>query len=131
MSQTLAARGLERLLSGYRFRYTDEIELQDGIAEVLTRAGIQFEREVVLPRRDQLDFLRRDRIDFLVTPGIGIEVKIRGSRVDVMRQLARYAEHERIESLILVTDRSQFAMMPLALGGKLITVVNLLGGLRG
>ncbi len=85
-----------------------------GIGRVLREAGIEYEPEC---RLDDLG-----RVDFLID-GIGIEVKIKEGRASVMRQLGRYAKHEKIVSLILVTTRSQLRAMPPHLNGKEITVV--------
>ncbi|WP_345477972.1 hypothetical protein [Nesterenkonia rhizosphaerae] len=66
--------------------------MQSTISEALTSAGIDHTREYRLSRRD--------RIDFLIGT-VGIEVKIKGSRADVIRQLGRYAESQQITELIL------------------------------
>lgn len=89
------------LLSKYRFNYTDEILLQDGIAQALRGAGVEFEREVVLGNDG--------RIDFLISGGIGVEVKTQGSPSEVVSQLHRYAGNPRIAGLLLVTGRSRLA----------------------
>lgn len=101
-----------------RFSFGDEDALQAGIADALINAGYAVAREVRLTARD--------RIDLLVHGGIGIEVKIAGSASAARRQLARYAEHESIKELILVT-RSARHTAPETLNGKPVTVVNLSG----
>lgn len=106
-----------RLLAARRFRFGTEAELQAGIAEVLTAAAIAHEREVALTARD--------RIDFLLASGIGLEVKIDGSALDLARQLLRYAAHERIAALLVVTTRARHTETPATLGGKPVRVVHL------
>lgn len=72
---------LEELINltiGHRFNYTDEAELQAGIATMLNDAGVSFIREVTLSRQDRIDFLIGD---------IGIEVKVGGSLAAVTRQV--------------------------------------------
>lgn len=110
-----------QVITSYRYSFTNEVELQDGVATALLEAGIPHEREVRLSPRD--------RVDFLIEPGIGIEVKeIAQSPSKVLRQLARYAESDRIVALALVTARSQHMALPSEIGGKPLVVVNLSGG---
>ncbi|HWJ71895.1 MAG TPA: hypothetical protein VNX29_01900 [Kaistia sp.] len=52
-------------------------------------------REVRLSNEDIIDF---------VVDGVGVEVKIGGSAPAIYRQLRRYAEHEDIRALLLVTS---------------------------
>lgn len=48
----------------------------------------------------------RDRIDyFLPDSGVGIEVKVKGSPLEVGRQLERYAAHRDVRHLVLITTR--------------------------
>lgn len=114
------------LLGRARFRYRDEIELHDGIAACLTEAGIPVDatdREIRLSARD--------RIDFLLPGGLGIEAKVAGRPGDVWRQITRYAQHPRVRSLLLVTTRARHAVdAPTTINGKTITVCVLRGGLK-
>lgn len=116
---TTLTNDIVRLLGAHRFRFGTEAVLQDGIAEVLAAAGIQHEREVALTARD--------RIDFLVQGGIGLEVKIDGSALDLARQMLRYAAHERIAALLVVTTRARHTETPRELGGKPVRVIHLTG----
>jgi len=102
------------VLRSYRFSFCDEAELHLGIGKALTEAGVRFDPEYHLDDAGRIDFF----ID-----GLGIEVKIKESRNSVMRQLMRYAKHDAITSLILVTTRNQLRAMPSHLNGKEITVV--------
>jgi len=58
---------------------------------------------------------------------IGLEVKIGGAVMSVLRQLARYAESPKLSSLMLVTTRPQHKIMPCHLQGKPLLVVMLDG----
>lgn len=84
-------------LGSYQFNFNNERQLQDGIEEILRAEGHAYQREVRLNARD--------RIDFLVET-VGIEVKVAGSAVHLLNQLARYAEHDEVGSLLVVTNRS-------------------------
>jgi hypothetical protein len=120
------------LLEGQRFRVGTEAALQDGIAAFLTRSGIHYQREYRFEKncRVQGDRLVRskDIVDFLVD-GIACEVKIHGGPSEVTRQLHRYAQHEVVTSLVLVTSRMQLCRVPRELNGKTVSVAALLGGL--
>ncbi len=97
------------ILRGCRIKQNTERALQDGLKTVLEGAGIPHRREVRLSPED--------RPDFMVEPGVCVEVKIGGASADVHRQLVRYAEHDEVEVLLLVTTRRQH-VMPSEVGGK-------------
>lgn len=102
----------------WRFNYQKEKDLQDGIETVLRAAGVEFERE-----KNLVEF---GTIDFLLRGGIGIEVKIKGSPADVIRQLHRYAQSPQIASLVLVTGKlSHGRSFPAELQAKPLYVVHL------
>jgi hypothetical protein len=105
------------VIRGHRFRYSDEEELQEGIAAALTAASLDVEREVRLDDHD--------RIDILVGT-IGIEVKVAGSAESALAQLQRYATHPEIEHLVLIT--SQWQRLPKVAGTKPLTTVSLAAG---
>jgi hypothetical protein len=106
-------------LLAHRFHFANEDQLKAGMAQVFNEAGIVFVREVVLGPKD--------RIDFLLPSGLGIEVKVKGSMTEVVMQLARYAEHQDVTSLILVTTKQQHATVPERLNGKRVTSIVLNG----
>lgn len=103
-------------LRGWRFHFQNELELQDGIGQVLDRVGMPYQREVALSKADRIDFLVGD---------CGIEVKVDGSTAAVLRQLHRYSQQERIASLVLVTNRARHHDLPSALSGKPVELVEL------
>lgn len=103
-----------RLLQSRRFTLSDEKRLQAEIEEVLTDAGIEHVREYRLDAGSIIDFF---------ISGVGIEVKRRGSKLEIWRQLERYAEFYEVETLILVTNVPMGC--PSVVKGKPIYVVNL------
>jgi hypothetical protein len=104
-----------------RYSYTHEIELHRGIGQVLADAGEVTDREVILGPRD--------RIDFLLPDGVGIEVKVAGQAGDVLRQLVRYAASPRVAGLLLVTTRRRHVQgLPTAVAGKPLCPLLLRGG---
>lgn len=97
------------LIEGHRYHFSDEADLQAAIGQVLDGKTILYRREHRLSDRDH--------IDFLVDPGLGVEVKVSGSLSSVVRQMMRYAEHPEIKGLVLVTTQMQHRL-PRTLAGK-------------
>lgn len=109
------------ILRSTRFRWNSERDLQNGIHQVLCNLMIEFAPEHILDENN--------RIDFLLSNGLGIEVKIAGGRPAVFAQLQRYAGFPEVTSLVLVTGRTQLASLPAKVNGKSLRVVSLIGSL--
>ena len=108
-------------LSAVRFNCQGEDELQEAIAKVLLEAAIAFRREYPLTAKERIDFL---------VGSVGVEVKVDGSTSAIARQLQRYAACPEVASLMLVTPRFRYgALDGVAIGGKVVKVVRLVGGL--
>lgn len=105
------------ILHQHRFRFTSERDLQDAIAEALTNADIPHEREYPLSRQD--------RPDFIVGENLALEVKIKGGLTAVTRQLHRYAQHERVHAILLVTTRANHRRLPATMNGRRVYVLHL------
>lgn len=110
----MTAQEIIRLLSGVRFPLSTEKLLQAAIEEEFDAAGVEHSREHRLSTEDIIDFL---------VGVIGIECKLKGSRRDHYRQLDRYAQHDEISELILVTNVP--TGMPAKINGKAVHVFNL------
>lgn len=116
----MTAGELAEVLMSHTFRSTSEVELQEGIQLVLAGRDIVFEREV--------DLGRKDRIDFVVAPRIGLEVKIRAGLSEVTRQLHRYAQSDQLDTIVFVTTSSRLcSLLPRTLNGKPIVFASLGG----
>lgn len=102
------------LLEHTRLLVADEKGLQATIAERLDAAGITYEREHRLSPADVIDFIS-DRV--------GIEVKIKGGKRAILRQVERYAASDQIDAIILVT--SVALGMPAEIAGKPVRVVSI------
>jgi hypothetical protein len=50
------AENIGRLLSNYRFNFSCEIELQNGIESVLKQSDMTYKREYHLTKKDRPDF---------------------------------------------------------------------------
>lgn len=115
---------LPSILASYDFNFTCEAELQQAISEIFDLEGIPFMREVELSKEDRIDFLIPDGLGDLYRSGAGVEIKTRFGNNDVLRQLHRYAGHDRISELFLVTTKTLHAV-PDEISGKRVTTIQL------
>ena len=107
-------REIIHLINSFRFPLTDEKMLQGAIEEKFESAGFDYRREVRLDRHNIIDFTVGE---------IGIEVKIKGARLNIYKQVERYVEFDAIKRLLLVTN---IAMgLPQLVKGKPVHVVDL------
>lgn len=110
---TGAGEAIADVLRGVRFSYSSEDQLQRGIASAFNRAGLVFRREVKLSDADRIDFL---------VGSTGVEVKVTGSVDNVTRQLARYAAHDSVRELVLVTTVARHDTIPRVIAGVSVRV---------
>jgi hypothetical protein len=120
METAEAVAALVAVLKGKRFCYNSERDLQDGMEDVFKAKGFQYERERELGPGDI--------VDFLLFGSVGVEVKIKGSPVEVARQLLRYAGRPEVAHIVLVTGKLSLGRLPEELLGKPVTVVALWRG---
>ena len=105
------------LLKTYRYSVGTEDSFQRGVEQVLHRHRIPFLREHPLGS----EF---GRIDFyLPEPKFGIELKVKGSASEVLRQLHRYAQSPDVDALILMTARVGLAFRPMRINGREVFAV--------
>lgn len=90
-------RRIVHVLPQFAYRFSTEIELQDGVALVLQQQGIRFEREYVASKED--------RFDFLCEGGIVVEVKIEGTFAECARQIQRYAALPLVQAVVIATAK--------------------------
>ena len=106
MSELLA------VLKAYRYSVGSEDSFQRSLEQVLVRHGISFLREHELgPDYGRIDFYLPER-------KLGIELKVKGSPSQVLRQLHRYAQCPEIAALILLTARARFRHAPANINAK-------------
>lgn len=86
--------------------------MQLSIEEALDAAGFPNKREHRLSVADRIDFM---------IGSVGLEAKTRCNKRAIYRQLERYAQHDEIEALILVTGTAMG--LPAAINGKPIYLV--------
>ena len=106
---------LAKIFEGVRFRFASELDLQNGIEQLLQQHKISYAREQALTIKD--------RPDFIVDRGIALEVKIQGSLAQALRQINRYAKHPDISSILVVGSPSWVRQIPLAVGSKPVTSI--------
>lgn len=113
-----AADDIAAILTSFRFQVRPESATQNGIAEVLGHAfGDQVRREVELGPENRIDFL---------IGGVGLEVKVGGGQLDVLRQIQRYAAQPEITSLIIASTRAQLLVgLPSSVRGKPLLTLHL------
>lgn len=109
------------MLEAHRFNISSESELHVALRSLFEQGGFEPRSEVVLSGAD--------RIDFLLRLGVGVEVKVKGSAAEIARQLQRYAGHDVIRELTLVTTlRRHQSLEGATFHGKRVRVVRLVGG---
>ena len=112
----MTAAEIAKLISQYRFNFMTESDLQDGLLELLKTEPIKIAKEEFISRKS--------RPDFIVEGNIAIEVKIGGSLGALTRQVQRYAKHDSIREVLVVTSKSRHTNLPATLAGKPVTVIN-------
>lgn len=95
-----------------------EKQTQQQVENFLSLMGYSFEREQRLTRQDIPDFL----ID-IPYGKIAIEVKLRYPKRQIYRQLERYAQHDDVKGIILLTGTSMG--LPSEIHGKPCVLVSL------
>lgn len=120
MTGPVTAKVIAELLSRYRLRCGTEDELHNAIQRVFFAEQVGFVSEVKLGPHDRIDFM---------VGRVGIECKVGGGLSDLTRQLWRYAEHEDLDELLVVTTRQAHLSAPTRLYGKPVLVHALLAGI--
>lgn len=103
MSEKFTAEELCRYIDGVPYGFNTESELQLGISGRLTSVGVVHRREVQLTPTDRIDFM---------IGRLGAEVKTKGGRSALLRQLHRYAQSEEVDELLLITTSPPLARIP-------------------
>lgn len=109
------ASQLADLIRRHRIDLTDEKRAQADMEKVFAAAGYQVAREHRLSGADI--------VDFMVNGSIAVEVKVGGSRMAIYRQLERYAAHDSVTDLLLVSNVP--ITLPKTINGKAAAVAQL------
>lgn len=97
------AERIAAALSGFRFVVRDEAQLQEAIAEVLSRNGYHVRREAWIGIGCRAD---------LVVGRVAVEVKVAGSAAEVARQIRRYLAAGGVDRVVLVTRKVAHLNVP-------------------
>jgi hypothetical protein len=104
-----------KALAARRWRGSNERQIQDALAEVLSGIAFRVVREHCLSDADRVDFAAV--IDGPPPTIIALEVKVRGSLTEVARQIQRYTQHPEVGAVIFAaTSHRLVAAMPRSLG---------------
>ena len=120
MTPAALAVVIDEAFRTHRPQIPSERSLCDAIEVVLR--GHPFEREFRLTDRDRPDFVVG------LVPLVAVEVKVKGSLADLTRQLFRYAEHDEVSGILVVTTRSTHRELPTTILGRPVAVCYI-GGL--
>lgn len=108
---------LVSVLACYRYRYSSEAELQEGISDALKASEIEHKRECALGRPDRPDFL---------VGSLAIEVKINGSLSSLLRQISRYTKHTEVSGVLVIGSPHWLPLVPETLNEKPIRNLRLM-----
>lgn len=100
----LILNALTNHLGRYSYRYSDEVQLHERIAQVLDLHGFEYERERILDARNRADFW---------LDGLVIEVKVDGALSEALRQVGRYINLPNVKGVILA-GTPRWAGQPMA-----------------
>lgn len=114
----ITAKEIVHLLRTQRFPMDTEKILQAAIDRFLRSLK---DGSLIVQREFHLN--DKNIIDFLIDEHIGIEVKIKGSKRSIYKQVERYAAIEGIKELILITNNPMG--FPEQINGKDCYVLNL------
>lgn len=118
-SPLVVACQIVNIIQRARCDLSTEKRLQADIENLLMATGIEFVREARLNEQDIPDFL--------IKGGVVIECKMRGAKkMDVYRQLCRYAEHSSVTAIVLASNMTMG--MPNHLNSKPVIMASLSRG---
>ncbi len=118
MQDTPPLQQLINALKTVKVPISKEKQTQHKIAVIICKLGLGFEREYWLDKEGNNipDF-------FSETEGIAVEVKIKGQRTAIYKQLQRYCSFDQVKIMVLVTARSMG--LPTEISGKPCYYINL------
>jgi len=106
---------LFKMITSSPIMVTTEKEVQSELEGLLIKNSISNQREFKLSDKDIPDFMLDD--------GTIIEVKIKGPKRSIYRQIERYAKDDKVKTIVLITNRS--LGFPSEINSKPCYVINL------
>ncbi|MHC1722465.1 MAG: hypothetical protein AB9836_04570 [Aminipila sp.] len=96
----------------------EEYDLQNEIAAIFNKAGIQYEKEYQLGPGS--------RVDFLTESGVAVEVKKgKPNRTRLVEQINRYSKYQEVKAIVIVVETSLRIPITKTENGKPCVVVGL------
>lgn len=105
---------LFEILRNKRFNLTNEKQTQADIEKVFVENNVNFKREHYYDKKNIVDFK---------VENVAVEVKIKGTAMNIFRQCERYCSFDEVHFLILLTNKSMG--LPKEINGKPCYVFNL------
>ena len=102
-------------LKNVKFDFSNEKAVQSKIQKIFDEKQIKYQREVILDANNIPDFV----VDDIIC----VEVKIKGTKKGIYKQLERYSKFEQFTSILLLTNKA--VTMPNQINGKSVIVLNL------
>jgi len=99
-------------------RLEKEKDFQAEIESLFLNEGIEHIREYRLSKKDIPDF-------WIPETGTVLEVKTAKGFISILRQLKRYAIHDQVKSLILITNHPKGGALPDSLHGKPLKTIEI------
>lgn len=104
-----------KAMSRWQYDLATEAAMHRSLAGALDVSSVKYQREVNLTDEDRIDF-------YLPKHKIGIEVKLSCSSRQIYRQIQRYAESEKIDAIILLSNTA--VGLPKEINGASVYVVH-------
>lgn len=112
-------------IARFRLPLTDEKTLQAAVEGILIHARLLYRREVPV-KGGIVDFMTGPALESSDWPplgAVGVELKIKGGKRDIYRQVQRYCEDPRIGRLLVVAGLA--LALPTEICGKPVTILNI------
>ncbi len=106
---------LTEIISSVKLQHSTEFILHGQLYELFDSLKIPYIKEHRLSAKDI--------VDLFVLDGIAIECKVKGQPIQIHRQLERYALHDEVKSIILVT--AKYMRVKPVINGKPAFIINL------
>lgn len=94
--QDQSTQAIIELIKSVKLQHSTEFLMQGDLYELFHSLGIPFEKEYQLSKTSTVD---------LFINGVAIECKVKGQPIQIHRQLERYALHDEVKAIILVTAK--------------------------
>lgn len=107
-----------KIISTTKLNAVIEKVSQKELEDSFKNNGISVEREYQLSKKDIVDFAVKTEIGLVV-----IELKIKAKRTSIYRQLSRYAKHDEVAAVVLLTGTAM--RLPAVIENKPAAVISL------